>query len=263
LAGLGYHVLATGRNLAALEELKSEGERAGYSMDIAPLDVTSSVSRNQVFAWVERVTHGYGLDVLINNAGYGQMGPVELLTAEQLRDQFETNVISVMEISKLFIPAMRNRAQGRIINMSSIGGRVTFPFGGAYHASKYALEALTDAMRIELSPFGISVILIEPGAIRTSFAETGLRSVQALTSEGSIYSPLLAHAGTIQKQMDRHAASPRATSKALELAINARWPRHRYVTPWPNLLIIWLLKLLPGRLIDWCYKLVLGRALRS
>lgn len=260
LAGLGHHVFASGRNLTALQDLKRESELAGYSLDILELHVDHAESRQQCAQSIHQHTRGYGLDILINNAGYGQMGPIELVSAEQLRAQFETNVISVVEMIRLFIPAMRKRGKGRVINVSSIGGRVTFPFAGAYHASKYALEALSDALRIELNPFGIKVILIEPGPIRTQFAQTGLASLpngdDAVTDH---YRHILQRAEQIQHTMDRYAASPRATSKALEMAIHARWPSDRYVAPSSNRLIIWLIKCLPSRFLDWCYKLLLTR----
>lgn len=262
LAGLGHHVFATGRNQKALDGLKRESELAGYTLDTIALDVNDATSRQHCAAMVQNYTRGYGLDVLINNAGYGQMGPLEMVSANQLRAQFETNVISVMEMVRLFVPAMRQRGDGRIINVSSIGGRVTFPFAGAYHASKYALEAMSDALRMELNPFGVKVILIEPGPVQTHFARTGVASLPP-TDDDNPYQHIMQHAERIQQLMDRYSATPRTTSKAFELAVTARWPSDRYVTPWFNLLLIAWFKLLPSRFVDWCYKLLLTPRSRS
>lgn len=253
LAGLGHKVIASGRNEAALTTLQQEAARAGYWLETCLVELSDADSREALYQQVKTITNGYGLDVLVNNAGYGQMGPVETIPAEKVRAQFEINVICMLEITKLFIPEMRARHRGRIINLSSIGGRVTFPFGGVYHASKYAVEALSDALRMELNLFGIQVILVEPGPIATQFATTGLHSLEGVESS-SDYDHILRHGETLQRLADRFAASPRSTSKTIEMAIRARWPRARYVSPWPNNLLIWLMKCLPPYFLDWCIK---------
>jgi short-subunit dehydrogenase len=136
------------------------------------LDVTSATSL--AVATLERRTKGYGIDVLVNNAGYGLVGPLETIDDADLRAQFDTNVFGLMAVTRAFLPAMRDRRAGRIINVSSVGGRMTFPLMGAYHASKYALEALSDALRLELLPMGVHVSLIEPGPIRTEFNDRAM-----------------------------------------------------------------------------------------
>src|SRR5689334_19261105 len=164
LAGLGHTVVATARRVEAIADLASSGCRT------LALDVTDDASmRGAVDATL--AAHGR-IDVLVNNAGYSQSGAVESVPIARVRAQFETNVFGPLRLTQLVLPAMRARRHGRVINVSSMGGRLVFPGGGVYHASKYAIEALSDGLRYELRPFGIRVVLIEPGLVRTQFAET-------------------------------------------------------------------------------------------
>ena len=134
-------------------------------------------------------THSYGVDVLVNNAGYGQLGPIEEIPADKLRRQLEVNVVGLVAFTQPFLPGMRGRGTGTIVNVSSVAGRVAAPFMGAYNASKFALEGLSDSMRVELGSFGVRVVLIEPGPIRTDFG----RAADDVREEGpySAYAPLL------------------------------------------------------------------------
>ena len=137
-------------------------------------------------AAVRRVEQEQGrLDVLVNNAGYGLYGPIEQLSQAELRRQFETNVFGLVRLCQLVLPGMRARRSGRIVNVSSMGGRTTLPGGGAYHGSKHAVEALSDALRIEVAQFGIDVVLIEPGVVRTPWSD------QALSSQAAAVRPLI------------------------------------------------------------------------
>jgi NAD(P)-dependent dehydrogenase (short-subunit alcohol dehydrogenase family) len=162
LAAQGHRVFATGRNPKALEELAREAKGPIHPIE---LDVTSSASVEAARAMVEQETQGAGIDVLINNAGFSLGCPIELLDDAALRSVFETNVFGLVRVTRAFVPAMRARRSGLIINMSCITGRITFPFEGAYTASKYAVESISDALRLELAPFGIKVSIMEPGAI--------------------------------------------------------------------------------------------------
>jgi NAD(P)-dependent dehydrogenase (short-subunit alcohol dehydrogenase family) len=142
-----------------------------------PLDVTQAASVDQA---VELALERFGrIDVLVNNAGYALRGAIEEVTDEQAQSLFDVNVIGVMRITRAVLPVMRRQMSGRIINISSIAGRLATPVNGVYSASKFALEALSDALRLELAPFGIQVVVIEPGSIKTNFAQTAEDQAEA------------------------------------------------------------------------------------
>src|SRR5205814_6238240 len=124
------------------------------------------------------------LGALVNNAGYSQSGAMETVSLDRVREQFETNVFGLLRMCQLVLPAMRRQGVGRIVNLSSMGGRLTFPGGGAYHATKHAVEALTDVLRFEVAGFGVHVVVIEPGLIRTQFGEAAVGSMGGIESDG-------------------------------------------------------------------------------
>ena len=165
----GALVYATARRIDTLVGLEARGIRT------LSLDVTDEASMAAAVAAVEE-QHG-SIDILVNNAGYGLYGPVEQVSLEDVRRQFETNVFGLSRLIQLVLPGMRRAGGGRILNVSSMGGRTTLPGGAFYHASKYAVEALSDLLRIEVAPFGIDVVLIEPGPVKTPWNETALSSV--------------------------------------------------------------------------------------
>jgi NAD(P)-dependent dehydrogenase (short-subunit alcohol dehydrogenase family) len=165
----GYETFATARDPAALEDLRTLGCR------ILALDVTDENARRAAVDVIER-DHG-AVGILVNNAGYGQYGPLEEIPLAALRRQFETNVFGGLRLSQLALPAMRNAGRGRIVNVSSVAGRVSSIGGGAYHATKFAIEALTDALRPEVEPFGIDVVNVLPGPIATRFGATLLTTI--------------------------------------------------------------------------------------
>ncbi|MBC8100517.1 MAG: SDR family NAD(P)-dependent oxidoreductase, partial [Armatimonadetes bacterium] len=134
------------------------------------LDVTDDAMMRAAVAEIE-AKHG-AVDVLINNAGYGQMGPIEHITREQWLQQYDINVFGLARMAQLVIPAMRRQGSGRIINISSAGGEFTFPLAGAYHSTKYAVESINAALRLELKPFGIQVVTIQPGPVATPLAQS-------------------------------------------------------------------------------------------
>src|ERR671932_959534 len=163
LARRGWTVYATARNVEAIAPLRERG------CMLLPLDVTDEDSMRSAVEEIERTEGAVG--VLINNAGYSQSGAVENVPMEKVRRQFETNVFGLVRMCQLVLPGMREQGFGRIVNLSSMGGRLTFPGGGFYHATKYAVEAVSDALRFEVSGFGVAVSVIQPGLIRTSFDE--------------------------------------------------------------------------------------------
>ena len=160
----------------AVEDLKQKGCKT------LALDVTDEASMR---AAVDQVVGEEGaVGALVNNAGYSQSGALESVPMDQLRRQFETNVFGLLRMCQLVLPGMREQRDGRIVNVSSMGGRLTFPGGGAYHATKYAVEALSDVLRFEVSGFGIHVVLIEPGLIRTQFGEAAVSSIGEIEQDG-------------------------------------------------------------------------------
>ena len=165
----GYETFATARDMSALDDLRALGCRT------LALDVTDEIARRTAVEGIEREFGAVG--ILVNNAGYGQYGPLEEISLDALRLQFETNVFGGLRLSQLALPAMRRAGHGRIVNVSSVAGRVSSIGGGAYHATKFAIEALTDALRPEVEPFGIDVVNVLPGPIATRFAATLLKQI--------------------------------------------------------------------------------------
>ncbi|HEY3817810.1 MAG TPA: SDR family oxidoreductase [Polyangiaceae bacterium] len=257
LAARGHRVFATGRNARALASLASEAASRGHALHTVELDVTSDASIRDAAAAVRAQTGGHGVDVLVNNAGYGQGGPLLEVSDATLREQFDTNVFGLMAVTRAFVPEMLARGRGWIVNVSSVGGRVTFPFFGAYHASKYALEALSDALRAELRSFGVHVALVEPGPIRSQFSERAFGSLPA-TQEASPYSSSYALAGGIRSVTDRASFGPEHVARAVGRAIGSRWPRARYVAPWFLAISLALMPLVPTWLMDALFRRVFG-----
>jgi NAD(P)-dependent dehydrogenase (short-subunit alcohol dehydrogenase family) len=256
LARKGFHVIATGRRKEALAELKAQAE--GTQLETFELDVTDAESIRVAVAEVDRRTNGYGLDVLVNNAGYGMLGPLEMISDEDLRAQYATNVFGLMAMAKAFLPKMRERRAGRIVNVSSAGGRFTFPFMGAYNSSKYAVESLTDALRNEVHPFGVKVVLIEPGVIHTEFGDRAMTMTRKYHLPDSPYAALFRRAEKVHKGFEAIGVEPACVSRAIERAIVGRNPSARYVVPLRTYVALMAFKLLPTRVMDWLQCAVFG-----
>lgn len=223
LVKAGHTVYATARRPEALEELVAGGARP------LALDVTSEESMAAAVAAVQ-AEHGR-VGTLVNNAGYGEYGTIEETDLDKVRAMFETNVFGLARMIQLVLPAMRKAGVGRIVNIGSMGGRITFPVGGYYHATKYAVEAISDALRNEVRSFGIDVVLIEPGLIRTRFEEGVLTSEATVAQENSPYAGLLAAsvAATTGGYSNRMAACPERVARTVLKAVESRRPRSRYV----------------------------------
>ena len=251
LARQGDHVIATGRKADLLEALRAEAQSKPLAgrLDVALLDVTSQESIDSAKKAVDRLTNGYGVDVLLNNAGYGLAGPLAEIDDADLRAQFDTNVFGLMAVTRAFLPQMRARRSGKVINVSSVGGKVTFPFFGAYHGTKFAVEAFSDALRYELKPFDIQVVVIEPGPIKTNFGDTSMKTVAKYAS--GAYAASVEKADAIRVKMERNAAPPEAVAKVIAKAIRRRSPSARYAAPFYNGAIFWLAAILPTRAWDW------------
>ncbi len=256
LAKRGHRVFATGRRADALESLREEAEKLGLSIVPVVLDVTNEATIEAAAKSVHE-TCGGALDVLINNAGYGQAGPLAEMSDETLRKQFDTNVFGVMSVTRAFLPLMMAKGAGTVINVSSTGGLLTAPMMGAYHASKYALEAMSDALRMELAPFGVRVVVIEPGPIKSEFTGRTLAGIAG--GEGtSAYAAVIAKSDELGARMMKMSAGPEHVAKAVRKAIFSRWPRARYIAPSWHALPFMLLPFVPQRLIDFVFKSLLG-----
>jgi NAD(P)-dependent dehydrogenase (short-subunit alcohol dehydrogenase family) len=205
LAAAGHLVLAGGRRADALASLAGD---SGGRVEPLVLDVTDPGSVEAAAGLVERRTGGRGLDVLVNNAGYALPGPLEALAEADLRELFDTNLFGLLAVTRAFLPAMRERGRGRVVNVGSIMGRVAMPLLGAYNASKHAVAAVTDALRMELAPFGITVVLVEPGAIRTGFATRALAGLAPYRDPGSPYAAALAGTDAAWARVYRFAPGP-------------------------------------------------------
>jgi NAD(P)-dependent dehydrogenase (short-subunit alcohol dehydrogenase family) len=246
LAGRGWKVYATARKPDSISDLADAG------CVVMALDVTNEESRRTA---VQRVIDAEGaVGVLINNAGYSQSGAVESVPIDQVRQQFETNVFGLLRMCRLVLPGMRAQHWGKIVNLSSMGGKLTFPGGGIYHASKYAVEALSDAMRFEVRGFGVDVIIIEPGLIVTNFGGTAAGSVQADGDDGA-YAEFNRHVAKLTEEaykgpMAKLGAGPEAVATTIADAISAKRPKARYLITPSARLMVGQRRLVPDRVWD-------------
>ncbi|HZU60972.1 MAG TPA: oxidoreductase [Solirubrobacteraceae bacterium] len=246
LAQAGWTVYATARRPETLADLEQKG-----CLPLA-LDVTDEESMRGA---VDTVTQTHGaVGVLVNNAGYSQSGAVESVPIERARAQFETNVFGLLRMCQLVLPGMRAQRWGKVVNVSSMGGRLTFPGGGLYHASKYAVEALSDALRFEVKGFGIDVIVIEPGLIITQFGDVAAGSVQQ-TADGGAYAEFNRKVaqvteGAYKGPMAKLGAGPEAVAATIARAIQARRPKARYPVTASARVMIGQRRIMPDRLWD-------------
>lgn len=220
----GYTVVATARKVETLNDLECTLK--------LPLDVTQSDSVTNAVA--ETLKQFGRIDVLVNNAGYAIRGVLEETPLEQARQVFDVNVFGVLRMIQAVVPHMREQKAGRIINISSIAGKLSMPVNGIYSASKFALEALSDALRIELAPFGIQVVVVEPGAIKTQFDETAQSHTRDVVSnQTSPYFPLYQQSDRNAASMRQNEPGPEVVSQVVQQAIEASKPKARYVTSFP------------------------------
>jgi NADP-dependent 3-hydroxy acid dehydrogenase YdfG len=248
LAADGHHIIATARREELLTQMAT-GNRAA----ITPLrlDVRDAQSIENAVARVREHAPD-GLDVLVNNAGYALSGPVETLPTDAVRAQFETNVIGLLGVTRAFLPDMRARGIGRIINLSSVVGRVTFPGMGIYGATKYAVEAICDALRIELAGFGVDVVLIEPAFVNTDIgtASAHAASEHATPNGNGDYAAMQAAIGAYLEQQISNAMPATKVAEVIAKAATAKRPKPRYVVPRNGRVLIGALNILPTRIAD-------------
>ena len=244
LARGGWTVYATARKPETLADLAAAGCRT------LALDVTDETSLRAAVAELDGP-----LGALVNNAGYSLSGAVEGVDLDEARRQLETNVLGLVRLTQLVLPGMRAAGAGRIVNVGSMGGRLTFPGGGWYHASKHALEALTDALRFEVAGFGIDVVLVQPGLIRTGFADTAVGGIAGRAADGpyAAFDAAVAsvtagaYAGGIAQRLGGDGDD---VARAIERALTARRPRTRYRVTGSARLFLTLRRLLPDRAWD-------------
>jgi NAD(P)-dependent dehydrogenase (short-subunit alcohol dehydrogenase family) len=233
LLARGWTVYATARRLESVAELEARGART------LALDVTDEASMAAAVEAVEAEAGAVG--VLVNNAGYSQNGAIESVPMERVRAQFETNVFGLVRMCQLVLPGMRRQGWGRIVNVSSMGGRFTFPGGGFYHATKHAVEAISDALRFEVRGFGVDVVIVEPGLIRTEFGETAAHGVAAGDGPYAEFERHVAssHISAYESgPLAKLGGPPEAVARTIEKALTAERPRARYrVTPSATALI--------------------------
>lgn len=261
LHGLGWSVYAAARRTDRM------GELAGMGISTLALDVTDEPS---AAAAVDQITSEQGrIDVLVNNAGYGSYGALEDVPLSEARYQFEVNVFGLARLTQLLLPHMRQQHSGRIINVSSIGGKIHEPLGGWYHATKFAVEGLSDSLRVEVRPFGIDVVVIEPGAIRTewgSIAAQNLRRASARTAyrQQAEYVAAVLESTSGPRSL---ASPPEVIANVIARAATTRRPRTRYVAGRGARAIIAARALLPDRafdaLVSNSYRMIGTRAARA
>lgn len=238
----GWTVYATARKRAALAELEGQGMRT------LSLDVTDEKSMTAAVRAVEQ--EAGGIDALINNAGYSQSGAIEAVPLDRVRAQFETNVFGLVRMIQLVLPGMRARGGGRIVNLSSMGGKLVFPGGGFYHGTKHAVEAISDALRFEVKGFGVKVIIIEPGLIKTGFADAAVATVDG---GGEVYAAFHTEVARVTKEsyekgpLARFAGKPEVVAGVIWKALEAKNPRPRYTVTMSAKLLLTQRKLMSDR----------------
>ena len=251
LAAAGHKVYAAARRVELMEPLKDKG--------VVPLqmDVTDEQSMS---VGVKTVLDREGrIDVLINNAGYGYFGAVENVTMAEARRQQEVNVFGLARLCQLVLPTMRQQGAGRIINTSSIAGKIVLPFGGWYNVSKFSVEALSDALRMEVKPFGIDVVMIEPGGIKTDWGIIAARHLKESSAgtpyetDGCRFADVM-HYGYSSNLLSK----PQVITRAILRAVDSRHPKSRYRTGRASHMLVFLHNVLPTR----CWDALMRRSMQ-
>lgn len=250
LARAGWIVYGAARRVDRLAELEPDGVRP------LALDVTDDAA---MVAGVEKILAEEGrVDALVNNAGYGSYGSIEEVPLEEARRQIEVNLFGLARLTQLVVPGMRERGSGTIVNITSIGGKITTPFGGWYHASKFAVEGLSDALRVELAPFGVDVVIVEPGAIATEWGDIAMESGRKVSGDGPYAELVEKMASSMDGSVTRLASDPDVVARAIEKAVTANRPRTRYAVGFGAKPILAARRVLPDRAMDWIQQRVVG-----
>jgi short-subunit dehydrogenase len=247
----GIRLVLVARNVEKLETVATLCQKAGAEVLAVPADLAQL---DQVQALARKALEQFGqVNALVNNAGYGQMGPVELVPPEACKRQYEVNVLAPLALTQALIPAMRQQGSGRIINISSLGGRISFPFGGLYSSSKFALEALSDALRMELEPFNIQVSVVEPGPVSTNFFAVVKQEIAQTVTDplNTPYRAAFQKMEGLEQQTTSRAWTSQQVAEVIVRALSDRRPRPRYIAATNGGLLLFLMtKLLPTGMVD-------------
>jgi short-subunit dehydrogenase len=259
IANSGICLILTARNKSQLEEVAASCRQHGAKVTVIPTDLADL---EQTKALAESAVSVYGsVDILVNNAGYGQMGPVELIPSNAAREQFAVNFHAPLTLAQALIPVMRSQGGGKIINISSLGGRIPFPTAGMYSCSKFALEALSDVLRMELKAFNIQVSIIEPGPVVTDFFGVAWQKVGATIPDyaKTPYAPVFENIEAIDSQLALLGWSAEKTAKAIARILARRRLRPRYIlATGGNTLVFLMTKILPTWMRDEFWKRIYG-----
>lgn len=254
MAERGYSVIGTSRSIQRLAALQSEAADRGLRVSTVELDINSAEAIVDVIPRL--IDEHEGIEVLVNNAAYGLWGPSGSISADELGAQFETNFFAPFRLIEALLPGMVEKGKGTIVNVSSILGRIGVPFNGAYCASKYALEGLSESMRVELWPLGVRVVVVEPGYIRTNFHQNQVIAAKA----GSKDLPHTPHARTYRERLSvferMFSREPIKVARVIHKAVQSRRPRFRYAVGFEARLGIVATKVVPERL----FQALLSRA---
>ena len=247
LAGAGFVVYAAARRVEKMEELKKFGIRP------VPLDLTDEKS---VLACVETVFAESGrIDVLVNNAGYGSYGAIEDVPLSEAKRQFDVNLFGMARLIQLVTPKMRQNHFGKIVNVSSMGGKIWTKFGGWYHATKFAVEGFSDCLRMELAPFGIDVVVVEPGGIKTDWGIIAANHLKE-SAKGGAYEKYAEKAacGMIKNYSGNMLTKPEVIAKTIRKAVVSKHPKTRYLVGFMAKPMVFTQKIFGDRFYDWIIR---------
>jgi len=249
----GATVVIAARRQDRLDALARELDPSGARVLAVAGDITQDADRRRL---VDAVLARYGrIDALVNNAGYGTRGPVEIVPVDLIRKNFETNVFSLIALTQLVVPTMRERGSGCIVNIGSVAGKIARPLSSVYDSTKHALEALTDGLRGELKPFGVRVTLIRPGFIITEFVEAANTASVDVAAKAGPYAPFYQGYSSSTQKMRRIAGVPDDIARLVEAALTSEDPAPRYNGPFHAKILLFLRWLLPHRVIAWIVRL--------
>ena len=253
LVKAGVKVVISARRQDRLDALARELDPTGANILAVAGDVTSPADRQQL---VDAALAKFGrIDALVNNAGYGTRGPVEMVPVDLIRKNYETNVFSLVALTQLVLPPMRERGSGCIVNIGSVAGRIARPLSSIYDSTKHALEALTDGLRGELRPFGVRVTLIRPGFIVTEFIEAANAASTDVLANAGPYAPFYKGYHDGSKKLRLVAGAPDDIARLVERALKSDNPAPRYSGPFHAKLFLFLKWILPDRMLAWFTRL--------
>ena len=226
LARAGIHTYASMRNLKKSKTITDLANKENLPLQVIQLDVNDDKSVKDAIAKI--VTEKERIDVLVNNAGYGLFGFIEDVSIEEMKAQFETNFFGVMRVTQLVLPTMRKQKSGTIVNVSSVGGRISLPVLSAYNSTKFALEGLSESMSYELEPFGIKVVIIEPGVIRTNIMNSSIFAKKAQNPKSPYFSLIQKVESNFKSMMENKSSPPEEVAKVILGALTSKNPQLRY-----------------------------------